>query len=795
MKKLLALVPALAFCLLFPLAAFAEDPVGYLDENGQMAECGDYTLVEEDTDLWTDGWYVVEGSVTIPQRIETTGSVCLILTNGCRLYAGQGISVDQGASLTIYAQTMDPGAMGELDASGNAPGQAVIGGDGVQGGCGDISIHGGDINASATGSSAPGIGAGSNQVAGVIRITGGTVNAQGSDCGSGIGAGWNGGVGQILITGGNVTGVGGAGGAGIGGPPNGSVGTIEITGGTVTGVGGPGGAPGIGGLCQDRSADILLCGGIVYAIGGDGGGSGICGNDDGNPGTLRVAPPEGLAFAVQTGDSVGTLSPIGGSPFAQETDIMDAVQYAPCFSSELTQRAVLQSVKVSPGSLDMTVGESEVLNAETQPAGIGDPVAWASGNDDVVVVDDNGVVTAVGTGNAVITATVDGFTDTCMVSVWQPVTGVSLDKTTLNLMAGDQATLNAAVQPSDASDPLVNWQSSDWQVAYVDQTGTVRADNPGSAVITVTTEDGGRQAQCTVTVTPRTYALKADPASIGFGSVNTGYSQPAAKAVTVTNTGNQTLNLSQPAAKNFVVSGLSSTKVGPGATVTFTVQPKEKLGAGQYSETVTVSGENGARATVALTFTVTAPKATATPKPTPLEMHTLHFNTMGGLPMDAVKFGLGAPVELWPYTPVRTGYLFQGWYEDEALTKPVSTIVLVKDTTIYAKWAADPTAQKPASGSTGKPGGGKATATPVPTAAPAVTADPVPEQPPQEEPGDIPEQAPEELPEEFTEPTPAPEAAPENGGFPLVPVAAGAAAGAVTVGIILGVVALFRRRR
>ena len=152
-------------------------------------------------------------------------------------------------------------------------------------------------------------------------------------------------------------------------------------------------------------------------------------------------------------------------------------------------------------------------------------------------------------------------------------------------------------------------------------------------------------------------------------------------------------------------------------------------------------------------------------------------------------------MELWPYTPVRTGYLFQGWYEDEALTKPVSTIVLVKDTTIYAKWAADPTAQKPASGSTGKPGGGKATATPVPTAAPAVTADPVPEQPPQEEPGDIPEQVPEELPEEFTEPTPAPEAAPENGGFPLVPVAAGAAAGAVTVGIILGVVALFRRRR
>ncbi|WP_204652319.1 InlB B-repeat-containing protein [Gemmiger formicilis] len=58
----------------------------------------------------------------------------------------------------------------------------------------------------------------------------------------------------------------------------------------------------------------------------------------------------------------------------------------------------------------------------------------------------------------------------------------------------------------------------------------------------------------------------------------------------------------------------------------------------------------------------------------------------------AVGSGVGVAVELWPYTPSRAGYLFMGWYADEALTQPVGTIVLVKDTTIYAKWVVDPAA-------------------------------------------------------------------------------------------------------
>ncbi|HIZ42407.1 MAG TPA: Ig-like domain-containing protein [Candidatus Gemmiger excrementigallinarum] len=371
-----------------------------------------------------------------------------------------------------------------------------------------------------------------------------------------------------------------------------------------------------------------------------------------------------------------------------------------------------------------------------------------------------------------------------------PVASVTLDKSTLALFTGDSATLVANVQPADATNKTVNWASSNPAIVTVDGNGKVTAVAAGTANITATTVDGNKTAVCAVTVTGRTYTLSSDPGAIGFGTVNTGYTQPAAQVVVIKNTGNQALNLTQPKANNYGVGALSKTALNPGETATFIVQPKAGLGAGSYNETLTISGDGGAKATVNLTFSVQAP-ATATPAPTPLEIHTLHFDTNGGLPLEDVKFGLGAPVELWPYTPVRSGYLFQGWYSDQALTKAVSTIVLVKDTTIYAKWAPDPaaTAQSGStgsgsgsgsgsSGSSGGKGGSGTTITVTP--APTATATPTPE------PTVTPTPEPTATPEATTPPEDT-----DKGSFPVVPVAAGA----VILLVLVGGIAIFRRFR
>ena len=368
-----------------------------------------------------------------------------------------------------------------------------------------------------------------------------------------------------------------------------------------------------------------------------------------------------------------------------------------------------------------------------------------------------------------------------------PVNGVTLDKNTLVLFTGESATLTATVAPENATDKTVTWVSSNPAIVTVDGSGHVKAVAAGTANITVTTTDGNKTAVCAVTVTGRTYTLSSDPSAIAFGNVYTGYNPPAAQVVVVKNTGNQSLNLTQPTATNFGVGKLSQTALKPGETATFIVQPKAGLGAGSYKETLTISGDGGAKATVNLSFVVQAsPAATATPAPTPLEMHTLHFDTNGGLPMDDVKFGLGAPVELWPYTPVRAGYLFQGWYSDQALTKAVGTIVLVKDTTIYAKWAPDPAAaaSSGSSGSgsgsgssgSGNKGGTTITVTPAPTA--TATPTPTPTVTPTPEPTATPEAT---LPPEET----------DKGSFPVVPVAAGA----IILLVLVGGIVIFRRFR
>ena len=81
------------------------------------------------------------------------------------------------------------------------------------------------------------------------------------------------------------------------------------------------------------------------------------------------------------------------------------------------------------------------------------------------------------------------------------VTGVTLNKSTTSIEAGQSEQLTATVLPSNAGNKAVTWSTSNPDVAQVDQQGNVSAIAPGNAIITVTTADGGKEATCQVTVT------------------------------------------------------------------------------------------------------------------------------------------------------------------------------------------------------------------------------------------------------------------------------------------------------
>ncbi len=103
------------------------------------------------------------------------------------------------------------------------------------------------------------------------------------------------------------------------------------------------------------------------------------------------------------------------------------------------------------------------------------------------------------------------------------------------------------------------------------------------------------------------YAITATPSVIDFGTVKTGYAQPAPKTVTITNTGNETVELSEEVLQensNYTVSKLSENRIAPRRTAKFTVQPKEDLAAGEYNENLTISGSNEVSASVELKFNV-----------------------------------------------------------------------------------------------------------------------------------------------------------------------------------------------
>jgi len=165
-----------------------------------------------------------------------------------------------------------------------------------------------------------------------------------------------------------------------------------------------------------------------------------------------------------------------------------------------TTKISVSSVSLSATSLTLKTGESQTLTATVSPSNAtNSTVSWSSSDASVATVS-GGKVTAVAAGTATITATADGKSATCKVTVEDPVVAVSsvtLSVEDLSLAVGETATLTATVSPEDATYSDVTWTTSDDAVATV-AGGVVTAVAGGVATITATAD--GVSATCAVTV-------------------------------------------------------------------------------------------------------------------------------------------------------------------------------------------------------------------------------------------------------------------------------------------------------
>ncbi len=166
----------------------------------------------------------------------------------------------------------------------------------------------------------------------------------------------------------------------------------------------------------------------------------------------------------------------------------------------------LSDISISNAPQSLSVGSSMQLEAAVTPNDYIGRVSWESSDTSVLRVLSNGKVVAVGQGEAVITASIGEATSSVTITVTgeQPgesgLTGVSLDRYTLTLYAGEEAEQLTATLKPEGTEATIRWTSSNQTAATVSQDGKV---TPLSAGVTVVTAAAGDyRASCIVTVQP-----------------------------------------------------------------------------------------------------------------------------------------------------------------------------------------------------------------------------------------------------------------------------------------------------
>ena len=165
------------------------------------------------------------------------------------------------------------------------------------------------------------------------------------------------------------------------------------------------------------------------------------------------------------------------------------------------QENAATSVALNVTELTINDNQEYQLTLTIEPPNFTDAIDWKSSNTEIVTVTQDGLIEGRSIGTATIKVTVGNQSASCKVTVVQPVTSISLNKTSLSLDALETYQLTATAKPSDAYNTKVIWSSSAPEIASVDENGLVTAHKKGTATITATAADGnGAKRNCTVTV-------------------------------------------------------------------------------------------------------------------------------------------------------------------------------------------------------------------------------------------------------------------------------------------------------
>lgn len=166
-----------------------------------------------------------------------------------------------------------------------------------------------------------------------------------------------------------------------------------------------------------------------------------------------------------------------------------------------TIKVIIPAKSISINKANAQIVEGQTLNLSTaiEPSNSTDTITWSSSNDKIARVSNKGVVTAMGSGKAIITVTtLSGKTATCKVTVLKEANKISLNKKSAEIIKGKSVKLKYTL-PKNTASKKISWISSNSKIVKVDKKGKVTAVKAGTAYVLVTTASGAT-AKCKIVV-------------------------------------------------------------------------------------------------------------------------------------------------------------------------------------------------------------------------------------------------------------------------------------------------------
>lgn len=176
--------------------------------------------------------------------------------------------------------------------------------------------------------------------------------------------------------------------------------------------------------------------------------------------------------------------------------VLSTVLLVSCATKE---EVYTDSIELDCTSITLVKGDSHKLTAIVTPDNSIEEVVWSSADESVATVDGDGLVTAIGYGETIVTVISGDRSARCQVTVTKRLAeSVTVDPAELTIMKCEQVKLAAKVLPEDSEEKIVLWDTSDESVATVAEDGTLTAVAVGKATITASV--GGASGICEVTV-------------------------------------------------------------------------------------------------------------------------------------------------------------------------------------------------------------------------------------------------------------------------------------------------------